>query len=257
MILDEIVEIKRRQLEKEKRNISFDGFEQEPYKLRNFRGALMGEGISIIGEIKRASPSKGMIRENFNLECIAGIYENLAIDAVSVLTERHFFRGEDEYLARVRRINIKPLLRKDFIIDEYQLFQARAIGADAVLLIESLLGDRLKSFYNIASSLGLTSLVEVHNEDELKRVLEVGCEIIGINNRDLRDFTEDIRTTERLMKHIPKGKITVSESSIKTLSDIKFLKELGINAVLIGETLMRGLDNVDKLKDFVDAIKTL
>jgi indole-3-glycerol phosphate synthase len=168
-----------------------------------------------------------------------------------VLTEKQFFKGNDKYIEMVKKVNSKPILRKDFIIDEYQIFQAKAIGADAVLLIASILGSNIKRFYNLAKELGLHCLTEVHNEKELDTTLCAGCDIVGINNRDLRDFTVNLKTTEKLIKHIPKDTIVVSESGIKTSEDIKYLRSLGVNAVLIGETFMRNIDSIQEVKNFI------
>jgi len=253
MILDDIVEYKRRQIEKEKEIKSIEDYtvNLQHVPIRDFKKALNKEYISIISEIKKASPSKGIIKEDFDPVKIAKVYEEINIDAVSVLTEKQFFKGNDEYIEIVKKVNSKPILRKDFIIDEYQLFQAKAIGADAVLLIVSILQNDTKRFYNLAKELGLHCLTEVHNERELDTALCSECDIIGINNRDLRDFTVDLKTTEKLMKCIPKDTIVVSESGIKTPEDIRYLRSLGVNAVLIGETFMRNIDDIKEVKNFI------
>jgi Indole-3-glycerol phosphate synthase len=253
MILDDIVAYKRMQIEKEKEIKSIEEYSinLQHMTIRDFKKALSKEGISIISEIKKASPSKGIIKEDFDPVKIAKVYDEINIDAVSVLTEKQFFKGNDEYIEMVKRVNSKPILRKDFIIDEYQIFQAKAIGADAVLLIASILEDNIKKFYNLAKELGLQCLTEVHNERELDTALCAGCDIIGINNRDLRDFTVNLKTTEKLIKHIPKDTIVVSESGIKTPEDIKYVRSLGVNAVLIGETFMRNIESVQEVKDFI------
>lgn len=253
MILDDIVAHKRMQIEQEKeiKPIKEYSDKLQDMPIRNFKKALNKENISIIAEIKKASPSKGIIKENFDPSKIAKVYEQINIDAVSVLTEKQFFKGKDEYIAIAKEVNSKPILRKDFIIDEYQILQARAIGADAILLIVAILGDNIKRFYNLAKDLGLYCLTEVHNEKELDIALNAGCDIVGINNRDLRDFTVDLKTTEKLIKHIPKDTIVVSESGIKTSEDIKYLRSLGVNAVLIGETFMRNIENIEETRDFI------
>jgi indole-3-glycerol phosphate synthase len=198
MILDKIVEAKKVQLEQE---MAFRPLEEikkniEPREIRDFEAALRGENISIIAEIKKASPSKGVIIENFDHKVIAKVYEEINIDAISVLTEKQFFKGNDEYIKEVREISHKPVLRKDFIIDEYQIYQALEIGADAILLIAAILQGKLKSFYDLATSLGLHILIEVHNEEELKEALESGGKIIGINNRNLKTFEVSLKNTE-------------------------------------------------------------
>lgn len=252
MILEDIVAYKRIQIEKEKELKPIDDFFinlQQP--IRNFKKVLSKEDISIIAEIKKASPSKGIIKEDFDLVKIAKVYDEINIDAVSVITEKQFFKGKDEYIAKAKQVNSKPILRKDFILDEYQIFQAKALGADAVLLIAAVLGSNIKKFYSIAKELELQCLTEVHNEVELDTALAAECDVIGINNRDLRDFTVDLKTTEKLIKYIPKNTIVVSESGVKTPEDIKYLRSLGVNAVLIGETFMRNIENVEQIQDFL------
>lgn len=253
MILEDIVAHKKLQVITEKERCPLDKLlvSCEYKNVRNFKKALTKPNISIIAEIKRASPSKGIIKEDFDPVKIARIYEEIEIDAVSVLTERNFFQGGDEYIAEVKKVNKKPILRKDFIIDEYQMFQTKAIGADAVLLIVSILGDKIKNFLSLARELGLYCLTEVHNEQELDLALSAGCDIVGINNRDLRDFTVDLKNTERLIKYIPKNTVVVSESGIKISEDIGYLKSLGVNAVLIGETFMRNIDKVRNIENFM------
>lgn len=253
MILDDIVAHKRMQIEKEKeiKSIKEYSINSQHMPIRDFKKVLSKENISIISEIKKASPSKGIIKEDFDPVKIAKVYDEINIDAVSVLTEKQFFKGNDEYIEMVKKVNSKPILRKDFIIDEYQIFQAKAIGADAVLLIASILENNIKKFYNLAKETGLQCLTEVHNERELDTALCAGCDIIGINNRDLRDFTVNLKTTEKLIKYIPKDTIVVSESGIKTPEDIKYLRSLGVNAVLIGETFMRNIENIQDVKEFI------
>lgn len=257
MILDEIVEYKMQQLKLEKENIPLDELIEGCNKeiKRDFKKALSKEKISIIAEIKKASPSKGVILEDFDHIKIAKIYEDIDIDAVSVLTEKNFFKGNDLYISEVKKVNSKPILRKDFIIDPYQIYQSKVIGADAILLIVSILKDKLKQYHDLASSLGLQCLVEVHDKEELKIALESGASIIGVNNRNLKDFTEDLKNTERLIKNIPSGILMVSESAIKTPEDIKYLNGLGVNAVLIGETFMRNIENIQKVKSFIAKAK--
>lgn len=253
MILEDIVAYKKIQIEKEKEIYplkSYLPFMQNT-AVRNFKASINNENISIIAEIKRASPSKGIIKEGFDPVKTAKVYESLDIDAVSVLTEKKFFMGMDEYITQAKQVNSKPILRKDFILDEYQIIQAKAIGADAVLLIASILGKEIRKFYELTRELGIKALAEVHDERELDQVLNAGCDIVGINNRNLRDFTVSLNTTEKLIKNIPEDILVVSESGIKTAEDIKYLNSLGVNAVLIGETFMRNIDNRDKIKEFI------
>ncbi|WP_026881624.1 indole-3-glycerol phosphate synthase TrpC [Clostridium akagii] len=253
MILDDIVNYKMKQLEEEKIIEPLASFENKiiDIKNRDFKESLNKDGISIIAEIKKASPSKGIIKDNFDPKNISKIYEKIDIDAISVLTERKFFRGRDEYIKIVKDITTKPILRKDFIIDEYQIYQAKYIGADAVLLIVSILGKKLKNFYKLSRQLGLQCLVEVHDRKELEIALEAEVDIIGINNRNLKDFVVDLKCTEELIKYIPQNKVIVSESGIKTAEDILYLRSIGANAVLIGETFMRNIDNISNINDFL------
>ncbi|OAA90317.1 indole-3-glycerol phosphate synthase TrpC [Clostridium ljungdahlii] len=257
MILDEIVKAKRPQLEFEKQNMPLTKIIEgcSGKATRDFRKAFGKEKISIIAEIKKASPSKGIIVEDFDPVSTAKIYESIDIDAVSVLTEKNFFKGSDKYINKVKGVNSKPILRKDFIIDTYQIYQSKFIGADAILLITAILKDKLKDYYNLAESIGLQCLVEVHDEEELEIALEAECSIVGINNRNLKDFTEDLKNTERIIKKIPEKVLVVSESAIKTPEDIRYLNGLGVSAVLIGETFMRNIENEYKLRDFIKQSK--
>lgn len=254
MILDKIVEAKKIQLEEEKRQISIDGLKQRIkrpglHSTQNFFNALKRKNeISIIAEVKKASPSKGIIKEDFDPLIIAKEYNTANVQAISVLTEKAFFLGDDDYLVRIRQALPIPILRKDFIIDLWQVYQSRCLGADAILLIASILGDdELKKFQVVAGILGMQCLVEVHNREELERVLDSGARIIGINNRDLKSFDVDIKNTEKLMNYIPHDKAVVSESGIKTAEDIKYLRGLGVDAVLIGETFMRAESITEKI----------
>ena len=259
MILDDIVKAKRLQIELEKKTKPIEtyltDFKNQDLPHRNFKKALNHNGISIIAEIKKSSPSKGIIAENFNPIEIGKIYEQISIDAVSILTEKQFFNGNDLYIKMVKKVNNKPILRKDFIIDKYQVYQSKAIGADAILLITAILGDKVKDFYNLAKGLGLECLTEVHNEKELEIALSTGCDIIGINNRNLNDFTVNLKTTQNLLNDIPENITVVSESGIKKAEDIQYLSSLGVDAVLVGETFMRNLNNITYIKKFIDTSK--
>lgn len=253
MILDEIVAYKRAQIEREKRDLPLNRLIPllEEGDKRDFRASIDTGRISIIAEIKRASPSKGIIRPGFDPAKTAAVYGDLDIDAVSVLTEKKYFLGDDSYIQEVKKANKKPVLRKDFIVDEYQLFQSKALGADAVLLIASVLGKEIKRFHDLALELGLCVLAEVHDYMELYSALNAGCGIIGINNRDLATFEVSLSNTEKLIRYIPKGIVKVSESGIRTPEDIRYLKGLGADAVLIGETFMRNLDEPARISDFI------
>ena len=257
MVLDEIVRHKKKEVEEKKRIKPVEELINEikgGYS-GNFKKVLQKEGISIIGEIKKASPSKGIIKEDFDSVKIAKVYEKVDVDAISVLTEKEFFKGDDNYIRKVKKVSSKPILRKDFIVDEYQIYESKILGADAVLLIVSVLGDKLRDFYNLSKSVGLDVLVEIHDRQQLEIALEAGCDIIGINNRDLKTFNVDINTTENLIKYIPQNTTIVSESGIKTPEDIRYLASLGVDAVLIGETFMKIIDDIDKISDFVKEAK--
>ncbi|MDE4541625.1 indole-3-glycerol phosphate synthase TrpC [Thermoanaerobacterium sp. R66] len=254
MILDDIIFKKKKQVEMKKIEKPLDDILKEiknDKDVRNFKEALRSDDISIIAEIKKASPSKGIILDDFDHIKIAKLYEDINVEAISVLTEKNYFKGDDAYINDVKKITSKPILRKDFIFDEYQIYESKLIGADAVLLIVAVLGDDLKKFYDTAKKIGLDAIVEVHDERELEIALNANVDILGINNRDLKDFRVDLKTTERLIRYVPSGVLLVSESGIKTPDDVKFLKSLGVNAVLIGETFMNIIKNGGKIDDFV------
>ena len=255
MILDKIIKQKKIQLKEEMSQISINEWKTKLEEFgsnitRDFYKSIKRKDISIIAEIKKASPSKGIISNNFDPINIANEYSNEDIQAISVLTEKNFFQGNDEYLKKIMEITPLPLLRKDFIIELWQVYQSKFLGADAILLIVSILTDvELEKFQKIANTLGMECLVEVKNKEEIKRAIDCGANIIGINNRDLNTFNVDIKNTENLIKFIPKNIAIVSESGIKTSSDLKYLKEVGADAVLIGETLMRADSIKNKIKD--------
>ncbi|MDK2918904.1 MAG: indole-3-glycerol phosphate synthase [Candidatus Petromonas sp.] len=255
MILDKIVDYKRKKIEEEKKEVPVDKFIfkiKQCNEIRDFKKSINStKELGIIAEVKKASPSKGVIREKFDPVSIGIKYDKNHVQAISVLTEDKFFQGRNEYLTEIKEVTTIPLLRKDFIIDSYQIYQSRALGADAILLIASILSkEELIRFRNTAKAIGLQCLVEVHDRFELETVLEIGTDIIGINNRDLKTFKTDIRMTERLMKFIPKDKTVISESGIKSREDIQFIKELGVKGVLIGESLMRSSSIEEKLREF-------
>jgi indole-3-glycerol phosphate synthase len=213
--------------------------------------ALRGDKIRLIAEVKKASPSRGVIRHNFNLVEIARTYADNGASAISVLTEAKYFQGSLDYLKDVKQAlgSRLPLLRKDFILNPYQVYESRAYGADGLLLIVAILKpERLDKLLKLSHKLGMTCLVEVHNEAELQVALKSGARIIGINNRDLKTFTVDLSTTERLRPLVPKDRIVVSESGIKSRGDIEELERLGIDAVLVGEVLMSATDIAAKMR---------
>ncbi len=216
---------------------------------RRFRDALLRPGIGVVAEFKRRSPSAGALREDPDLSRIVAAYQLGGAVAVSVLTEGPNFGGALEDLRAARHACELPLLRKDFIIDSYQLHEARAAGADAVLLIVAALAEaQLASLHGAARAIGLDVLVEVHDREELARALGLGADIVGINNRDLRDFSVDVERTAQLMENIPPGVLTVSESGISRPEQLARLEQLGVRAVLVGEALMRSADPAGALR---------
>lgn len=220
---------------------------------RGFADSLSkSSGLKLIAELKQASPSQGRLRERFDPAEIARIYAEEGAAAISVLTEERFFRGSLDYLGQVRAVVNCPLLRKDFLLDEYQIYEARAFDADAVLLIAAILDDgRLKDFQSLAFDLGMDSLVEVHTEAEVDRALRAGARLIGINNRDLATFKTDLETTVRLIRGIPDDRFVVSESGISQRKDIDRLMEAEVDAVLIGETFMKSTDVRAKVRELL------
>jgi indole-3-glycerol phosphate synthase len=248
MILDTIVAHKKLEVEIQKKEFSLDEIKRvigNAGKVRGFKNALSIPGkVNLIAEIKKASPSRGIIREDFDPETIARLYQDNGAAAISVLTDEKFFQGSLSYLSKVRsKTSTTPILRKDFIIDEYQIYQSRLAGADAILLIAAILEfPELKRFLEISYSIDLECLVEVHTKDELNMVLKTDAPIIGINNRDLKTFNTDIQTTISLTKLIPKDRLIVSESGISTIDHIQLLRDCGVSAFLIGESLMKSED---------------
>ena len=246
-ILDEIVARKRIEVaeakERHPERCLADALGTLP-AVRPFLATLRDQpGMRIITEVKKASPSAGVIRADFDPVAIASTYASHGADCISVLTDEHFFQGHLSYLHAIRAAVPVPLLRKDFIIDRYQLAEARWLGADAVLLIaECLPGDELRHLYDAARKLGLDVLVELHDAEELPRVLDCGAELIGINNRDLRTFVTTLDHTFRLMDQIPADRCVVSESGIRHHADLQQLGRAGVKAVLVGESLMRAPD---------------
>jgi indole-3-glycerol phosphate synthase len=221
-----------------------------------FERALSSPGLSFICEVKKASPSKGVIAEDFPYLKIAKEYEEGGAAAISVLTEPEFFLGSDRYLREIASAAHIPVLRKDFIIDEYQLYEAKLWGAKAVLLICALLEQEiLSSYIKIAKELALDCLVEIHNETEAQEALAAGARIIGINNRDLITFNVDTGLTSRLRKLIPAEILTVAESGIKSADDVRKIRDTGVNAVLIGESLMRCGDRKKFLRELIEVGK--
>ena len=265
MILDELAELTRVRIEKQKKEYSPIDLQRDVELLAAqemevqefdypFEEALSGKELSIISEVKKASPSKGIIAEDFPFLDIAKEYQASGADAISCLTEPDRFKGSDEYLKAITKEVTIPVLRKDFTIDPYMIYQAKLFGASAVLLIAAILSDKeLKQYFELADTLGLSCLFEAHDAEEVKRCLAAGARIVGVNNRNLKDFTVDINNSVRLREMVPDDIIFVSESGMSKPEDIKILKENGTDAVLIGEMLMRSADK----KSLIREIKTV
>ena len=251
--LDEIVQATRDSLERRKRERPLADLEHELASRgegRPFMEALSHPGTSLVAEHKRRSPSAGVIRDGSSVTEIVQAYERGGAAAISVLTEETHFGGSLEDLNEARRATQLPILRKDFCVDLYQLYEAKVAGADAILLVVgSLRRDDLERLHGEAQALDLDAIVEVHDEEELDIALELDVDVIGINNRNLEDFTVDIQTTVDLLAAIPTGKIVVSESGIRTRAEIEELERVGVDAVLIGETLMRAPDPEAAVRD--------
>ena len=216
-----------------------------------FEKALRREGLSFICECKKASPSKGIIAEDFPYLQIAKEYEEAGADCISVLTEPKWFLGSDEYLKEITSAVSTPCIRKDFTVDEYMIYEAKILGASAVLLICSILSmEQIRGYIGICDELGLSALVEAHDEAEVKTALEAGARIIGVNNRNLKDFSVDTGNSMRLKELVGDDVIFVSESGVKDASDVALLKKAGVDAVLVGEALMRAADKKQMLRTF-------
>ena len=252
-ILEKIINFKKVEIEKRKTFTPLESFiDKIPEEKRDFKKALKKKGICIIAEIKRHSPSKGLLRDNFDHLSIAKEYEKGGANAISVLTDSKYFWGNNNHLTDVKKAVNLPVLRKDFIIDEYQIYQSAYIGADAILLIAKALQlKELIKFLDLAKELNMACLVEVHSKEELQKVFATSAEIIGINNRNLENFQTSIEHSLNLKKSIPEKYITVSESGIKKREDIIALEEAGFNSVLIGETLIKQKDIEKKLKELL------
>jgi indole-3-glycerol phosphate synthase len=257
MILQKIVENKREEIERQKEILPLGELRQmlaDRPPSRDFVGAIRHRDCAVIAEVKRSSPSKGLIREDFNPIEIAGIYADNGASAISILTERKFFGGNAAYVPQISRVVGLPLLRKDFIIDPYQINETRVLGADALLLIARLLeAGELRDFIGFASELGLAALVEVHDEADVEKAISSGARLVGINNRDLATFRTDLEVSIQLARMVPKGVTVVSESGIDSRGEIEKLMEAGIHAFLVGESLMREKDVGKKLRELLGA----
>ncbi len=253
-ILDEIAAYARVRVDEAKKARALDEIKELALSTKKgeftFENALRKPDISFICECKKASPSKGVIAEEFPYLEIAKAYDSAGADAISVLTEPKWFLGKDDYLKEISSNVSIPCLRKDFTVDEYMIYEAKLLGASAVLLICSILSaNDLEKYLKIADDLGLSALVEAHDEAEIKTALEVGARVIGVNNRNLKDFSVDTANSRKLRDLVPNDVVFVSESGVKTAEDISALRASGVNAVLIGETLMRAEDKKAKLSE--------
>ncbi len=256
MILDKLVESTRIRVEQEKRDIPLKIVKEKALKMEkgnfSFEKVIAEDEISFICEIKKASPSKGVIAEEFPYIQIAKEYEGAGASCISVLTEPDYFKGDKKYLEEISRNVTIPLLRKDFVIDEYMIYDAKIHGASCVLLICSILGKKeLEKYIQICDDLGMSALVEAHDEEEVNMAVDAGARMIGVNNRDLKTFTVDLANSERLRKKVPDHILFVAESGIRTGEDIQRLKKADVNGVLIGETLMRA----ENKKEMLQALK--
>ena len=258
-ILDELADYSKLRVEVDKQKISLDEIKTLAKNSalgdgKKFLSALKRPQLSFICEVKKASPSKGIIAEKFPYVAIAKDYETAGADCISCLTEPKYFLGSDEIFKEIRAEVTIPMLRKDFTVDEYQIYQAKVMGADAVLLICAILtAADIARYLELCAELNLAVLVETHDADEIKTAVEVGAEIIGVNNRNLKNFTVDFDNAARLRELIPTNKIYVAESGVKNSADISAIKKIGADAVLIGETLMRAVDRKFVLNDLRNA----
>ena len=253
-ILDKIAERTTLRVARDKELLPLDELKRRALRLPKgdfpFESALRRQGLSFICECKKASPSKGLIASDFPYLDIARAYEAAGADAISILTEPEFFLGNDKFLSEIAAQVSIPCLRKDFVVDAYQIWQTKVLGAAAVLLICSILDDgRLKNFIALADELGLSALVEAHDAAEIKRAVDGGAKIIGVNNRNLKDFSVDMDNAKRLRELVPPEIIFVSESGVQSADDVKKIRALGADAVLVGEVLMRAVDKKSKLAE--------
>jgi indole-3-glycerol phosphate synthase len=257
MILDEILDNKRREVAERIKKEPIERVAQRAAlapKARDFKAALRRPGVSIIAEIKRQSPAKGALRLDMDAPTMAATYAGAGASCISVLTDEKYFKGSDADLVAVRRRVEVPILRKDFVVSPYQIYEARALGADCVLLIVlALRPAEILEMSKLAHALGMAALVEVHSDEELGVALDTGADLIGINNRDLTRMVTDLETTAKLRPLVPPGVTLVSESGIRTPDDITWLAGLGVDAALVGESLVTAPDAAVLLRSFLDA----
>jgi indole-3-glycerol phosphate synthase len=250
--LKEIIKYKKKKIEDSKKILPEERIKRsiKPLRAFPFKRAITKEGLNLIAEIKKASPSKGLICKDFNPLKIALDYKRAKVSALSVLTEERFFLGDINYISLIKKKIDLPILRKDFILDRYQIFESLYFGADSILLIAKILSlKKIKEFLRISKDIGLDCVLEINDKADLEKALKTDADIIGINNRNLNSFEVDLKTTERLFPLIPKDRIVISESGIKTRSEIEFLRDLGVKAVLIGEALLKAEDIPKKIKE--------
>ena len=255
-ILDELAQLARGRVEEAKRKVPFEEIKAKALGMEKggfeFEKALKKDDIAFICECKKASPSKGLIAADFPHLDIAREYEKAGADCISVLTEPFKFLGSDKYLREIAEAVSVPCIRKDFTVDSYMIYEAKVLGAKAVLLICSILSEKqIREYIEICDTLGISALVEAHDEDEVKTAIRAGARIIGVNNRNLKDFTVDTNNSARMRALVPKDIIFVSESGVKSANDIKLLREIGADAALIGETLMRA----ENKKEMLDTLR--
>lgn len=257
MLLTEIIEHKKEEIRLRKKQFSL-AFLEEEISLRenycSFETALAknGKRIKLIAEIKKASPSKGVLKKNFNPLDIAKSYEEYGADCLSVLTDEKYFQGDIDHLQQIRTFVALPILRKDFIVEEYQIKESAACGADAILLIASVLPeDKIQKFIEVCDKLNMAALVETHTEAEVKKALNAGARVIGINNRNLDTLEISLDVTEKLIELVPKDKIIISESGIRSGAEVEWLEAIGVNAILVGESLMTSKNLKEKIEDLL------
>lgn len=256
MILSKIIEEKKKVIEAAKKKLPLDKVKERLSKLyikSSFRrNVSRPHHINLIAELKKASPTRGIIRGDFNPLRIALTYEAQGASALSVITDARFFDGSLDYISQIKGHVSIPILRKDFIIDKYQIYESAYYGAEAILLIANILTqEELNDYLKLVKSLGMDAMVEVHNEEDVEKIVKLQVPIIAINNRDLNTFKVDIGVTQRLIRHIPPNKVIVAESGIRKYEDVMFLKSLGVDAVLIGEAFMEADDIAAKVRDIM------
>ena len=253
MILESIIQHKIEEVSRKKADLSLPELERKIRGIRpagDFAGAIRSAAVAIIAEVKKGSPSAGRIREDFDHVAIARTYEENGAAALSVITDRRFFEGDASFLSDIRRETTMPLLRKDFVVDPYQIYETVLLGGDAILLVARILElQQLRDFTDLSSEMGLAALVEVHDEDDLERALSAGARIVGINNRDLSTFKVDLGTSLRLAPLVPEGITIVSESGIRSRKDIERLLKTGIRVFLVGEALVMERDIARKVRE--------